>query len=75
MDEKKNPALFTYMNANDCEIGAYVVPYDGVAVVELLNKAETIINAVKADELLPRGTDDKDGFMCRFCEFKARCWA
>ena len=63
------------MNANDCEIGAYVVPYDGVLVVELLNKAETIINAVKADELLPRGTDDKDGFMCRFCEFKARCWA
>ena len=75
MDEKKNPALFTYMNANDCELGAYVVPYDGVAVVELLNKAETIINAVKSDELLPRGTDDQDGFMCRFCEFKARCWA
>ena len=75
MDTEKNPALFTFMNANDCEVHAFMIPYDGVFVSEILNKAETVIRAILAGETLERGTDDQDSFMCRFCDFKTRCWA
>ena len=74
LDTEKNPALFTFVNADTMEIAYEIIPYDGVAVVELLNKAETVIRANISGEELPRGTDDKDGFMCRFCDYKSRCW-
>ena len=74
MDTGKHPALFTFVNADTMEIAVEMIPYDGVEVSNLLNRAETIIRATQAGETLPRGTDDQDGFLCRFCDFKQRCW-
>ena len=37
-------------------------------------KAVNILKATSNNEMMPRVAAKADSFLCRFCEFKSRCW-
>jgi hypothetical protein len=69
-----HPAIFTATNADSCERLHILVPYDAEFAREWIRRAEVIIEATRAGELLPRFTEDPDHYRCRFCGHRARCW-
>jgi hypothetical protein len=69
-----NPALFTAVNADSCEQLHFAVPFDAERAQLWSDRAVTIIEATRAGELLPRGYDDPNGWRCRMCPHKDRCW-
>tara|TARA_R110000824_G_scaffold69216_1_gene178350 strand:+ start:2759 stop:3487 length:729 start_codon:yes stop_codon:yes gene_type:complete len=74
MDLTDNPALFTVINKNTCEIYFELVPFNKALAQKVSDKAVDILNAVKHNELLPRIAVNSDYFVCRFCEFRKSCW-
>ena len=69
-----NPAIFTAVNADTCERVHLLIPFDaGVARVWIM-RAETVIAATHAGELLPRFTTDPNNWRCRLCGHRERCW-
>jgi len=42
---------------------------------EMSDKAVNILEATKANEVLPRVAFSKDFFDCKWCEFQDRCWS
>jgi hypothetical protein len=69
-----NPAIITAVNADTCERVHLLVPFDaGVARVWII-RAETVIAATHAGELLPRFTTDPNNWRCRLCGHRERCW-
>jgi hypothetical protein len=69
-----NPAIFTAVNADTCERVHLLVPFDaGVARVWII-RAEAVIAATHAGELLPRFTTDPNNWRCRLCGHRERCW-
>jgi hypothetical protein len=71
---EEHPAVFTVTNADTCERLHILVPYDAEFAQTWIERAETIIAATRAGELLPRFTEDPDHYRCRFCGHRARCW-
>ena len=69
-----NPALFTVVNADDCARLHFAVPYNESLAQEMIERADVIINATRAGELLPRAFDDPNDWRCRMCPFATRCW-
>jgi hypothetical protein len=69
-----NPALFTALNADTCKRLHFFVPFDAERAQAWSDRAVTIIEATRADELLPRGFDDPQDWHCRLCSHTARCW-
>jgi hypothetical protein len=69
-----NPAIFTITNADTCERLHILVPYDAEFARTWIQRAEIVIQATRAGELLPRFTDNPDHYRCRYCGHKARCW-
>tara|TARA_R100001015_G_C4602636_1_gene157605 strand:- start:979 stop:1320 length:342 start_codon:yes stop_codon:yes gene_type:complete len=74
MDLTDNPALFTVVNKNTCEIYIEFVDFDKELAQKTSDKAVEILTAVKHDEILPRIAMDSDYFLCKRCEFKNTCW-
>ena len=72
--EKPNPALATCVNADTCEVLHLVLPFDAGRVEEAIDRAQAIIDATRAGELLPRFTGDPGNFHCRICQHHRRCW-
>ena len=71
---EENPAIFTAINADSCERVHLLVPFDaGVARVWTM-RAETVIAATRAGELLPRFTADPNNWRCRLCGHRERWW-
>ena len=70
----ENPALFTAVNSDTCEILHLLVPYDPEAAQSWSDRAVTVIRATQAGELLPRITDKPDDWRCRMCPHSDRCW-
>lgn len=68
-----NPAIFTVVNADTCERLHILVPFDAEFTRTWIERAEIVIAATRAGELLPRFTSDPNHFRCRFCGHKARC--
>ena len=54
MNLTENPALFTVVNKNNCEIYYELVPFDKVLAQKTSDKAVEILTAVKHNEILPR---------------------
>ena len=71
----RDPALFTAINKDTCELWHELVPFDGALAQATSDKAVQILRACDAGELLPRHTADPEHFECRFCAWKERCWA
>jgi len=69
------PALFTAINKDTCEIWHELVPFDAARAQAASDKAVTILKACDAGEQLARHTVDPEHFQCRFCDWRARCWA
>lgn len=75
MQLAENPAVFTALNADTMEIHVELVRFDQQLAQQNIDKAARILAACDHGETMPRVTDDKDGFACRFCPFKGTCWA
>lgn len=69
-----NPAIFTVVNADSCERVHILVPYDAGLTRATIMRAETVIAATRAGELLPRFTTNQDNWRCRLCSHHERCW-
>ena len=74
MNLTENPALFTVVNKNNCEIYYELVPFDKVLAQKTSDKAVEILTAVKHNEILPRVAANSDYFLCKRCEFRSSCW-
>jgi hypothetical protein len=69
-----NPALFTALNADNCERLHVLVPYNAERAQLWSDRAVAIIEATRAGELLPRAYDDPNDWQCRVCSHTERCW-
>lgn len=71
----ENPALFTAVNCNDCEILHLAVPFDAEAAQAASDRAVSVIKATAAGELMPRITDKgPTDWRCKMCGHRERCW-
>jgi hypothetical protein len=71
---EQNPAVFTVVNADTCERVHLLIPYNAGLARATIARAETVIAATRAGELLPRFTGSQDNWKCRLCGHKERCW-
>jgi hypothetical protein len=69
-----HPAIFTAVNADTCERLHLLVPFDQECARESIDRAQIIINATRAGELLPRFTSDQNHWQCKMCSHRERCW-
>jgi hypothetical protein len=69
-----NPALFSAVNADTCELLFFAVPYNAELAQFWSDRVANIIAATRADELLPRAYDDPEIWHCKLCPFRQRCW-
>ncbi len=74
MDLNRHPALFTVVNKNTSEVYYELVPYDAKLAQEASDRAVDILTAAKAGDILPRISQSKDFFLCKWCEFRETCW-
>ena len=70
----ENPALFTAVNSDNCEVLHMAVEFDGAAAQAASDRAVSVIKATHAGELLPRITDKPTDWRCKMCSHKERCW-
>jgi hypothetical protein len=71
---RTNPALFTVVNADTCELLHFTMPFSAEQARYWSDRAALIIDATRAGKLLPRFTNDPDDWRCRICQHKERCW-
>jgi len=69
-----NPALFSAINADTCELLHFWVPFDAERAQLWSDRAANIIAATRAGDLLPRAYKDPEKFPCKICPHVARCW-
>lgn len=74
LDLDENPALFTAVNSDNCEILHIAVPFDAGAAQAASDRAVSVIRATQAGELLPRVTDKPADWRCKLCFHRERCW-
>lgn len=67
-------ALFTAMNKDSQQLYHELVPFDPAEAQAQSDKAVQVIRAAEAGELLPRIADHADFYLCRFCDYRQRCW-
>jgi hypothetical protein len=70
----ENPALFTAVNSDNCEVLHLLVEFDAAAAQAASDRAVSVIKATQAGELLPRITDKPTDWRCKMCSHKDRCW-
>ena len=75
MNLTEHPCLFTVLNKNTSQIYYELVRFDKVLAQEISDKAVNILEATKANEILPRIAFSRDFFDCKWCEFQDRCWS
>jgi hypothetical protein len=71
----ENPAVFTAINADTCERVHVLIPFDAGLARATTMRAETVIAATRAGELLPRFTTHSTEWRCRLCAHTKRCWS
>lgn len=71
----ENPALFTAVNADTCEIIHLAVPYDAELAQATSDRAVMVIQATAAGELLERVASKPDDWRCKMCSWREKCWA
>jgi hypothetical protein len=69
-----HPAIFTAVNADNCERVHLLVPFNADKAQHWIARAKMIIEATSAGELLPRFTTDPNNWKCRLCGHRERCW-
>lgn len=74
MQLAENPAFFTALNADTMEIHLELIAFNQALAQESADKAARVLAACDHDETLPRATDDRTSFVCRFCPYQGACW-
>jgi hypothetical protein len=74
MDLADNPCVFTVLNKNTSEVYIELVPYNKKLAQDVSDKAVLILEASKAEDILPRIAQNEDFYMCKWCEFHKTCW-
>ena len=69
-----NPALFTVVNKNTQEIYFEKIPFNAKVAQRVSDAAVNILKATSSGEMMPRVATKADSFLCKFCEFKIKCW-
>jgi hypothetical protein len=69
-----NPALFTAVNADTCELLHLLVPFDAERAQLWSDRAVAIIEATRIGELLPRAFNNPKDWRCCICPHTQRCW-
>lgn len=75
LDLADNPAMFTAVNSDNCEILHLEVPFDPEAAQAASDRAVLVIKATRAGELLERIARAPTDWRCKVCSHKERCWA
>jgi len=75
MELTDNPCLFTVLNKNTSEIYYEFVNFNKALAQEISDEAVSILEATKANEVLPRIAQSRDYFACQYCEFQDTCWS
>src|SRR5580692_6873567 len=72
---KLNPALFTAINADSCEVLHLLTPFDRIRAERAIERIAEIIAATKEHRLLERAYSDPTDFRCLAqCGHRDRCW-
>lgn len=69
-----HPALFTAVNADNCEIIHELVPFDAEEAQRASDRAVSVIKAVQNRELMPRVANKPDDWRCKMCSHRVECW-
>jgi hypothetical protein len=70
-----NPAVITVTDADTMERLHLLLPFDIERAQLWSDRAVAIIKATRANELLPRFTDNPNDYRCKsICSHKDRCW-
>jgi hypothetical protein len=72
--DKTSPALISVVDANTCEVLHLALPFSAERAKASIDRANMIIEATRAGELLPRFTNNPDDWRCRICSHRERCW-
>ena len=65
--------LIRMINADTLELNHELVEFEPDTFASLLARAERIVLACEAGEMLPKGKDAPD-FICKMCRFSKVCW-
>lgn len=72
----QNPALFTAVNSDTCEVLHILVPFDAEVAQAASDRAVAVIKATQAGELLPRITEKgPTDWRCKMCSHREFCWS
>jgi hypothetical protein len=74
LDLTDHPALFTAVNADNCEILHELIPFDAEAAQAASDRAVLVIKATQARELLDRIANKPDDWRCKMCNHRTECW-
>jgi hypothetical protein len=74
LDAAEHPAIFTAVNANTMARLHLSLPFNAERAQFWSDRAVAIIEATRAGELLPRAYDDPQGWRCKSCSHRDRCW-
>lgn len=66
--------LFTVVCADTMELAHYLIDYNKAEAELLVAKIQRVFNTTKMGELLPRCTQDKEFYLCKWCPFRETCW-
>ena len=66
--------LFMATNADTMDIYHELVPYVAGDALAALNKVQRVLMATNAGEMVPRFTQDKNYYICKWCDFHGECW-
>lgn len=67
-------ALFTALNTDTSELHFELVEYDAAKAEVYIDRAQRILTSASPQELPRIGRSEFD-FACKFCPYKAACWA
>ena len=72
---KTNPALFTAVNADSCEVLHLLAPFDRARAEQAIARIAEIVAATREGRLLERAYSDPTDFRCvAQCGHRDRCW-
>jgi hypothetical protein len=70
----EHPAIVTVVNSDTCDRLHLLVPFDAERTATWIARAQTVIDATRAGELLSRLTNHSDDWRCKMCGHRERCW-
>lgn len=71
---KLQRCLFTAINADTMHIYHELVPYDDNEAGRACLRVSRVIMASDAGEMVPRHTQDRNHYICKWCDFRGVCY-